>query len=134
MGIHQALMGGTYVDRIVLTDTSLTASGFPVQVVQYRLNTNGIVQTNIGAGFTDFETWIQAAVNSNLYESRVTELSGSLTSGSVGVWENLGTTRTWILSQVVTGISICTIRVEIRQASTGIVLDSADIVLQAERL
>jgi hypothetical protein len=134
MGMQQALMGGTYVDVITLTNESVTASqvGSPA-VGQYRLNLSGLVEINTGGGFTTLETWLLNAANAGLYESRMTETIGTLTSGTVGVWQVLSTTRTWSLTQAVVGSSNCTATIEIRQASTLLVLATATIIFSSTR-
>lgn len=57
------------------------------------------------------------------YEVRMTVNSGSTPGGSAtGSWLSLGTTRFWTFSQVGVGFTTSNVTVEIRKASSGVVL------------
>lgn len=76
--------------------------------------------------------WLVAG-SASAYEVRSTVTSGTLTTDpSAGSWVSLGTTRLWELTRASVGVSTATFTVEIRNASTGAVLDSATIDLTAE--
>jgi len=135
MSIQQALMGGTYVDKIDLFDANivdLVANPLDAQA-GYQLTSGGIVNENLGVAFNPIGTWIQAAANANLYEARLSAIIGTTPSGDLtATWLNLGTSRLWFITQTVGGTDNSEFLIEIRQASTGIVLASATITLTAE--
>ena len=57
------------------------------------------------------------------YEVRMTVNSGSTPGGAAtGSWLSLGTTRFWTFSQVIVGFTTSNVTVEIRKASSGVVL------------
>ena len=57
------------------------------------------------------------------YEIRLTVNSGTTPAGSAtGSWLGLGTARTWLLSQSGAGASTANVTIEIRKASSGVVL------------
>lgn len=87
-----------------------------------------------GGGTVDVGDWITpaAAAGAN-YEVQATVNSGSLTSGTTGSWLALSSTRTWALDQTSVGSSSCELLIEIRLASTGGVLDSAVVTLDATK-
>lgn len=67
------------------------------------------------------------------YEARFTILSGALSAGTAGSWLNLGTTRAWSVSRATIDNSLCQGTVEIRDATTLVVLATATITLEADR-
>lgn len=101
----------------------------------YRLNSSGIAESLSNLAYTTLETWLLSGAASD-YEVRVTLSLGTLSSGTTGTWQNLGTSRSWT---VVAGnsypeIAEAEIVVEIRDATTLMILDTATITLQAERV
>lgn len=65
------------------------------------------------------------------YEARVTVNTGTLTTGASGSWLALDTTRSWTVAQTVVGTKTANITLEIRKASTGVVLATATFDLTA---
>ena len=66
------------------------------------------------------------------YEIRATVALGDTpTSGSLNTWLSLSVDRTWGLTRTVTGTSSCQLTIEIRDANTLTVLDTATWVLTA---
>lgn len=61
-------------------------------------------------------TWSTGTASS--YDARATVLDGALSSGIVGSWLNLGTTRGWDVLQNTVGTSSARLTIEIRNAST----------------
>ena len=101
----------------------------------YRLNSSGIAESIVDVTYTTLETWLLSGAASD-YEVRVTLSLGTLSSGTTGTWQNLGTSRSWT---VVAGnsypeIAEAEIVVEIRDATTLMILDTATITLYAERV
>ena len=101
----------------------------------YRLNSSGIAESLSNLTYATLETWLLSGVASD-YEVRATLSSGTLSSGTTGTWQNLGTSRSWTVvdSAFDASVTEAVIVVEIRDATTLLVLDTATITLQAERI
>lgn len=101
-------------------------------IAGYRLNASGIAETREGASYTTVGSWIALGTPSD-YECMATLLSGTSPSGSsVGSWLPLSASREWSLTQSSSGIKSCSLQVEIRRASTLVVLASEQINLEAD--
>jgi hypothetical protein len=108
---------------------------------RYELGSNGIARKNQRISGTWSMVaipgeWLTTGIATD-YEVRATLLSGTTPnrpgSASVGTWLSLGTTRYWGLSTTVPQTLTCSLLVEIRRASSGVVLDSATIGMTAIR-
>ena len=142
-------VGNSQVDKIFLgtnlvwqlptvsiTDQYISASRpSGASTAGYRLNSSGIAERQVNTTYTTLETWLLSGAASD-YEVRATLSSGTLSSGTTGTWQNLGTSRSWTVvdSTFDAIISEAIIVVEIRNATTLLVLDTATITLQAERV
>ena len=119
-----------------ITDQSIQVTNPSTRATAgYRLNSSGIAESLSNLAYTTLETWLLSGAASD-YEVRVTLSSGTLSSGTTGTWQNLGTSRSWtVVDTTFDGIiSEADIVVEIRDATTLMILDSATINLQAERI
>ena len=103
-------------------------------VAQYRMNALGEVYATTGGTNTVIAAgnWISPAVDMGLYSARLTIISGTVTSGAVGSWLNLGTTRAWTLDGGPGGADAVWL-VEIQLDSTGVIQDSATLTVHAEQ-
>lgn len=101
----------------------------------YTLSNTGAVQAStVSGGPQILGAWvIPVSFAGSAYECRATVNSGSVSSGTTGTWEDLGTSRSWSRAQASVGSSSVNLTVEIRNASTLAVLTSATIVLSATR-
>lgn len=107
--------------------------------VSYILGSDGsakFTSTSGGAGNFTGEWKLEGA--SNAYEARCTLVTGTITSGNLNIWQNLGTTRTWTTGvpwqDALPGeinLKEATLLIEIRSAATMAILDSATINLSA---
>lgn len=97
-------------------------------LASYALLSSGSAQVD---GSPVSGEWLVSGSASS-FEVRATVQSGALTSGTTGSWLNLGTTREWVVERTTLGTNTCALLVEIRNASSGSVLDSATITLTAE--
>ena len=134
IGAIAATMGGARV-AISNADVADSTTSPTNASATYRLTSAGVVsKTTVADGTTTLGNWITptSAAGAN-YEVRATEDSGSVTSGTIGSWETLDTTRTWTLIRTAVGTANCTLSIEIRLASSGAVLDTATITLEANK-
>lgn len=97
----------------------------------YELLSSGVARevTSAGGTFNYSGEWLTSGSASSV-EVRATLQSGSTPSGTLNTWLNLGTTRSWTLSRTGIGTSSCVLLVELRNAASGTVLDTATITLQ----
>jgi len=95
--------------------------GFSTATVTFA-NDGSYSGTGNVSGFSG--NWISPLTAAgNDYEIRMTVNSGSTPGGATtGSWLALGTTRIWTFSQVVVGFTTANVTVEIRKASSGVVL------------
>ena len=98
----------------------------------YTLNADGLVYKIEEATSAQVEQWVAPAARAIDYEAKVTMISGALTSGTVGSWLPLSTTRTWTRVAARFAYQTCTFTVEIRRAGVGTILDSATVILAAD--
>lgn len=99
----------------------------------YRLGSDGQAQeTNVSGTYVDISgEWETGGLPGSLYECRVTVTSGTLSSGTSGSWLSLGSTQTWTRTRSGIGSNAVTFTVEIRDANTLTVLDTATVTLTA---
>lgn len=120
---------------VVINITSRTVSKITVggaATATYTIDNDGTVRNH---NLTNLETWLggTGGVASN-YEVRATLTSGTTpTSGTLNSWLSCGTDRNWSNSNSAQDGSTVTstLTVEIREASTGTVKDSASIIINA---
>lgn len=113
-------------DWIITHDDPTTA------IAGYRLNSSGVVEQRMGGSYSTLETWLGAYTNSG-YEVRATLLSGTIGIGTFGSWLNLGTSREWATTST-SGFLAGEMLIEIRNATTLVVVDSANIQLEAQEV
>lgn len=99
----------------------------------YRLNTNGNAEeyTSTAGTYSTLEVWRLQGASSD-YEVRATVNSGAVSSGTTGSWLSLSSSQSWGRTRLAIGVSTVDLTIEIRRASDGVVLDSANVVLEAE--
>lgn len=127
--------GGGGASFITLTDGSASASGAGARTATYRLGSDGIVYHGANAVFTLSDTWCNSPGVPADYEARADVDTGSLSSGTTGSWLTMTVNRDWAVQDTLLDGSPATadIIVQIRNAATLVVLDSATITLTAER-
>lgn len=132
--------GGGWVviwQSMIITDRTVSRAAGAATTAGYRLNTSGIVEKLEGAAYTTLETWLGSpGYSSSSYESRATLQSGDpLSSGTTGTWQALSSSREWQQQATIPGTTLTsTLLIEIRNATTLAVVDSATIILTSERL
>lgn len=112
--------------RVQLSDHDVSKTGFGAGAVtaSFNMNASGVCADQDS---TLLETWLLLGSASD-YEVRATLLSGTLTSGTVGAWLSLGSSRSW--SRV--SNATVTIVIEIRDAVTLSVLATGTITITAD--
>lgn len=116
----------------IADETPNSNTSAPPAVCRYILENDGDIMATFGVNAEiDFGDWISPKSNFGNYSVRATFLGGQVPGGSAtGVWLNLATTREW---NIVTGSSdTCSLLIEIRLDSSGVVQDSANIMLTAD--
>lgn len=122
---------------VSLTNHSPYASNTGVGTITatFTLDNAGLAsETTLPGGTIGYAPeWLSAGTPAN-YDCRWTTLSGTLSTGTAGVWQNLGTTRAWSRNAGAgVGVMTCSGTLEIRDAATLTVLATATITLTAER-
>jgi hypothetical protein len=121
--------------RVSITDTSDSALGPSPQEAVYQINANGTVYKSVLVAA--YETWLIRGAASD-YQVRATTVSGTtpdVASDALSTWLSLSSSRTWQLTKTggAAGSSVsCVLTIEIREAASGTVLDSATVTLSAE--
>jgi hypothetical protein len=105
-------------------DPASAAAGF-------ELTSGGIGQRVVNATPTTLFTWLRSG-SAGDYECRMSNVSGTVSTGTVGSWLLLSSTRGWGVSKSGVGIKTYVGTLEIRDASTLVVLASCTITLTAE--
>jgi hypothetical protein len=94
----------------------------------YTLTSGGLEQATGVAN----NTWLTVGVGSD-YDVMMTNNSGTVPTGSaLSTWLNLGTTRAWTVTRGSLGVNTSSNTVEIRSASSLVVLASVTVSFHAE--
>lgn len=120
---------------VALSDATVSDTvGDPANAsATYTLDNNGTVTKTLTSGTTVLGSWITPNGSAGAaFECRATIVSGSVSSGTTGSWLTLDTDRSWSRTQGVLGTSTVVLTVEIRRVSTGDVLATATITIEAE--
>lgn len=128
---HKAAMASSG-EGVSITNRSISKAAAGAVTVSYQLTNGGLVRKSENGAYTTLETWLLSGSASD-YEARVPIVGGdSLSSGTVGSWLNLGTSREWQQYADSSNTFTSNFTVEIRLAASPFtVLDSATINLTA---
>lgn len=129
---ESAVTGGSALVSISDATSSVVKIPPNTATADYRLADDGIAYRRnfSGTSVAISSQWMLSGAVAD-YECKATLVSGSTPTGTFGSWLALSTARTWGISTSA-GIVDSVITVEIRLASSGVVLDSATIRLHAE--
>lgn len=118
--------GAVAITNQVITKIGTGASSATANIA-YK--SSGTVLDNMGAVR---ENWLITGVGAD-YDIRATLQSGTNpTTGTMGTWLNLGTSRTW-QNTAIAGTNLSSVfLIEIRNATTLVVLDSATIDIEVQ--
>lgn len=133
-GIHMALLGANADAIITINDQNIGyfSGGLTNATAGYRLNANGQAEANQQNSYSTLEQWCTPTSAASNYEARVTMNYGILTTGTVGSWLALSSSREWTLFASAGSLEQAGFTVEIRRTGTTTVLDSAVIDLTAD--
>jgi hypothetical protein len=132
-GVIGALGGMVPVPTITVSIDDQSVSDVAVSPVSasasYAINSDGTVRDHDG---NTLETWLDAGAASS-FEVRATLSSGSTPGGTLGSWLACSTSREWFIIASGPVVQTCTLLIEIRNAATLAVLDSATVTMTAQR-
>ena len=124
-------------NTVNVTDASVSRIASSALTASYRIDSDGDVYKVEGATTTSIGTWLLAGAAAD-FEVRFTKNSGDDPTGSaLATWLGCGSDRTWTNTDAVNdGIPVASSNtVEIRRAGgTGVILDSATITINSERV
>lgn len=133
LGFVAGALGGAATVTLIDETVSDAVSPGSEASAAYRLTSAGEVEAQTSSGILALGFWVQpSAAAGAAFEARATVTAGALSSGTVGAWLSLDTSRGWTLSRTAAGASGATVSVEIRSTSTLAVLASAVINLSVE--
>lgn len=135
-GINTLLVGVVSSATITISDVTVSASnGGAGANASYELQTDGDISQSINGSASNIGEWVvpRSAAGGN-FEVFATLNSGTLSTGTTGSWLDLGSDRSWGVSQAIVGTKTAVIGLEIRRVGTTTVLDSCTVTLEAERL
>lgn len=128
--IMMALGGGSVILPPVLS-IGRSDGGTPAE---FQLGSDGIRSQRTGATLTDIGPWVSPGSAAALYEVRSTVTSGSFsTDPSAGSWVSLGTTRNWSRGAGASASQTVQATIEIRNASTLVVVSTTQLSLACDR-
>jgi hypothetical protein len=95
--------------------------------------TYGIDLAGLGYNIVYTNAWLPTIEPSIIddYEARATLVSGNSPSGTLNTWLNLSTSRQWSIDAFYPSSSSSIIQIQIRNAATGIVLQTGNVTLSA---
>ena len=97
------------------------------------LNTGVMQKTqNLGGGTTTVQNWLNSSVFVSLFEARYTILTGpALDIGTAATWQALSTSREWGYQSAIAD-NAGTGTLEIRRASSGVVVATCAVTMEAD--
>ena len=128
-GIQGLFLGVNAFQPVIRLDAA-TYSG-TTSATTLELRSDGTVYVTVDSATTYQYNWITSFPTTN-YDVRATIVSGTFTSGTAGSWLNLGTTRSWSRNATIGNIQTVTADFEIRNATTLVVLATAQITLERD--
>lgn len=115
---------------VSITDQNLTDPEVPA-TMRYALWANGYAYGIYTFSTPLLEQWVTPTTAASDYEVLATITSGTLSSGTTGVWLALTSDRTWTVYKATAPSKVCIFRVDIRRIGTVTILDSATISITA---
>lgn len=126
-GVARMIFSGSVVQSFsgsVQTSGGATAS--------FTLSSTGSRTALNGSGESGGQVWISPQSGMDLYEVRATATSGSVSSGTVGAWLSLSSSRTWSRTSTnPMGANTVTLQLEFRRAADAVVVQTNTVGLVA---
>jgi len=122
--------GAVNITDETASDNSLAGTG-GFAAATYQLNSDGVAYHSVLSPFPLIpipNNWLLAGAPSDFEVYATVTGSGGVIVGPIGSWVSLGTTTEWNLTGLDT-LATRVLDVQIRDASTGVVLDTATITL-----
>lgn len=109
-------------------DTATSPASAQVVLDIFSTGSYDVTLSTVGGGPSG--AWINpTSLASGSYEVRATATSGTVSTGTVGSWLALSSSRTWSVSRSGAGSKACTLLIEIR--TEGVTVYSGSITLRA---
>ena len=133
-------------DTVTISDDNVAAdavyeSDFDFNTATYGIRSNGTIDashtsTNGGGsdGTTNGTNWITPTSSASLYEVRATKVSGDTPNAgsALNTWLACTTNRSWALYLTGVGVLNFVLTIEIRDAATQTIRDTATITMMAK--
>jgi hypothetical protein len=130
--INMASFYGTTTGTVSFNDQSVSDLRLGTSYAEYQLNTDGRAYANKPSGSTLLEQWCFPTQQSAGFDVYATLTSGNLTSGPLGAWVSLQTTRSWRVETAFSGDSIfAVLTIQLARKNTTTVLDTITVNLDA---
>lgn len=128
-----AAAGGPRVTLDATYNPNALAFSPGVATASFSLQDDGDIEASNSVNPpADIGDWISPkAAAGAAYECRMSTVSGTLTSGTVGSWEALSTTRTWTKQRTIEGTAQYVGTLEIRLAGSGAVVVTSTVTFDA---
>lgn len=97
----------------------------------FRLYNDGRQSKATTGGESFFQDWLTPGTNAALYEVKATEISGTVSTGTVGSYIDLGTTRSWSRSAGSTD-QIVTLKFDLRRVGSSVILITSTFSIEAD--
>ena len=118
-------------DVVSISDESITdVGGFSANASLIFRATGGLEAQRANAGNYALPNWLTPPGGGSRYQIRATVQAGSV-NGTTGSWLSLGSDQSWFVASIAGGGQSCSLLIEIRRASDGVVVDSATYNLGA---
>lgn len=131
--LNQLLGAGGDIIRITFVNPSSLVVGATATASFTIANDGDIDATATNNTVADRDDWIAPKVNMALYEVRATlQTGGPMTSGTMGSYLSLGTSRTWTLAIAPVGNISATVLYEFRRIGDTAVIYSVVVTFNAQ--
>ncbi len=128
--IIMSLGGGS----VIMPPTLFVSRGDGGAPVEFVLDADGFRYHRTSSTLTQISPWASPTSTASLYEARTTVTSNAFTADpSAGNWISLGTTRLWSRTAAVSATQSVTATLEIRNASTLVVVSTTILTLECAR-
>lgn len=125
---RRSAVGGGGGASVFIPSGDYTATSLTTSVCNITFSSAGTYSITDDA--TSSGTWRLTGASAD-YDIRWTNTAGTLTTGTAGTWQNLATSRAFGVTRATFGTKTCTGTVEIRSATSLLVVATGTITLNA---